>query len=50
MTEDRYFENSCGKTANAMSEDEWEGFYNALSKDLRRDYPDLYERLFSPKS
>src|SRR5271169_4351095 len=39
-----------GKAANAMSEDEWAEFYNALSKDLRRDYPDLYERLFSPKS
>ena len=35
-----------GKAANAMSEDEWEEFYNALSKHLRRDYPDLYERLF----
>jgi hypothetical protein len=37
-----------GKAANAMSEDEWEEFYNALSKHLKRDYPDLYERLFSP--
>ena len=39
-----------GKAANAMSEDEWEEFYNALSGHLRRDYPDLYERLFSPNS
>jgi len=37
-----------GKAANAMTEDEWEEFYNTLSKHLRRDYPDLYERLFSP--
>ena len=36
-----------GKAANAMTEDEWEEFYNALSEYLRRDYPDLYERLFS---
>ena len=33
-----------------MSEDEWEEFYNALSGHLRRDYPDLYERLFLPNS
>ncbi|MGA9709254.1 MAG: hypothetical protein WBQ87_16320 [Candidatus Sulfotelmatobacter sp.] len=39
-----------GKAANAMREDEWEEFYNALSRHLRRDYPDLYERLFSPNS
>ena len=37
-----------GKAANAMTEDEWGEFYNALSEHLRRDYPDLYERLFSP--
>ncbi len=37
-----------GKAANAMTEDEWEGFYNALSKHLRRDYPDLYERRNCP--
>ena len=35
-----------GKAANAMTEDEWEEFYNALSERLKRDYPDLYERLF----
>ena len=30
-----------------MSEDEWEEFYNALSDRLKRDYPDLHERMFS---
>jgi hypothetical protein len=35
-----------GKAANAMTEDEWEEFYDALSKHLRRDYPGLYARLF----
>ena len=37
-----------GKAANAMTEDEWEEFYNALSERLRHDYPDLYESVFSP--
>jgi hypothetical protein len=37
-----------GKAANAMTEDEWEEFYNALSERLNRDYPDLYKSLFSP--
>ena len=37
-----------GKAANTMTEDEWEEFYNALSERLKRDYPDLYERIFSP--
>src|SRR5450756_933763 len=37
-----------GKAANAMTEDEWEEFYNALSERLRGDYPELYERIFSP--
>src|ERR1019366_6292764 len=32
------------KAANAMTEDEWEEFYDALSKHLRRNYPDLYAR------
>lgn len=31
-----------GKAANAMTEDEWEEFYKALSKHLRHDYPDLF--------
>ena len=37
-----------GKAENTMTEDEWEEFYNALSEQLKRDYPDLYERIFSP--
>jgi hypothetical protein len=35
-----------GKAANAMTEDEWEEFYDALSKHLRRNYPGLYALLF----
>ena len=35
-----------GEAANAMTEDEWEEFYDALSKHLRRNYPGLYARLF----
>jgi hypothetical protein len=30
-----------------MTEDEWEEFYYALSERLNRDYPHLYESLFS---
>jgi hypothetical protein len=37
-----------GKAANTMTEDEWEKFYDALSERLRRDYPGLYEHIFSP--
>jgi hypothetical protein len=37
-----------GKAANAMTEEEWEEFYFALSERLNRDYPDLYKSLFSP--
>ena len=37
-----------GKAANAMTEDEWEKSYDALSKHLRRNYPNLYARLFWP--
>src|ERR1700704_1806580 len=36
-----------GKAANTMTEDEWEKFYDALSERLKRDYPGLYERIFS---
>jgi len=35
-----------GKAANAMTEDEWEEFYGALSRHLRRNYPGLYAHLF----
>jgi hypothetical protein len=30
-----------------MTESEWEEFYNALEERLKRDYPDLHERIFS---
>ena len=36
-----------GKAADEMTEDEWEEFYYALSERLNRDYPHLYEGLFS---
>jgi hypothetical protein len=36
-----------GKAANTMTEGEWEEFYIALSEQLKRDYPDFYERIFS---
>lgn len=36
-----------GKAANEMNEAEWEAFYLALCGQLKRDYPELYERLFS---
>ena len=39
-----------GKAANTMTETEWEEFYAALSRQLKRDYPDLYEDLFPSKS
>ena len=35
-----------GKSANAMTEDEWEEFYDALSGYLKLEYPDLYGQLF----
>ena len=37
-----------GKAANAMTVDEWEEFYSALSDQLKGDYPNLYESLFAP--
>ena len=36
-----------GKAANTMTEDEWEQFYGALSEQLKRDNPELYEMIFS---
>jgi hypothetical protein len=36
-----------GKAANTVTEHEWEEFYDALSERLKRDYPGLYERIFS---
>jgi hypothetical protein len=35
-----------GKAANAMTEGEWETFYDALSKHLPRNYPGLYALVF----
>ena len=36
-----------GKPANKMTEQEWENFYKDLSEKLKKDYPELYIRLFS---
>ena len=36
-----------GKNANKMNEQEWEKFYQELADQLHRDFPDLYNRLFS---
>ena len=36
-----------GKNANDMTEEEWEEFYNTLSKYLKDEYQDIYEMLFS---
>jgi hypothetical protein len=41
---------STGKHANEMCEQEWEKFYKALSDELKRGYPDLYNRLFPPEN
>ena len=35
-----------GKHANEMDEEEWEKFFGQLSGQLKRDYPDMWERLF----
>jgi len=35
-----------GKPANEMEESDWEQFFSALCGQLKRDYPDMYERLF----
>ena len=37
-----------GKAANAMTEDEWEEFYNTVSNHLRRDYPTCTRSCFRP--
>lgn len=37
-----------GNRTNEMAEEEWEKFYEALSNELKTDYPDIYARLFSP--
>ncbi len=38
-----------GKNANEMAEQEWEKFYEKLRENLKRDYPDSFDRLFSEK-
>jgi hypothetical protein len=35
-----------GKASNKMTEQEWEAFYRDLSEELKRDYPELYARVF----
>ncbi len=37
-----------GNRANEMAEQEWEKFYGDLSNELKADYPETYDRLFSP--
>ena len=39
-----------GKSASEMNEQEWENFYKDLSKQLKRDYRELYFRIFSERS
>ena len=34
------------KAADKMTEQEWEDFYKDLSEQLKRDYPELYQRVF----
>ena len=34
------------KSANSMNEQEWESFFNNLSKQLNKDYPELYQKIF----
>ncbi len=35
-----------GKHTNQMMEEEWEDFFFALSAELKRDYPEIYNRTF----
>ena len=35
-----------GKAADKMTKQEWENFYKDLSEQLKRDYPDLYQKIF----
>jgi NADH pyrophosphatase NudC (nudix superfamily) len=36
------------KRANEMTADEWGKLFEALSSELKKDYPNIYVRLFSP--
>jgi len=38
-----------GKRANEMNELAWNKFYKDLCENLKRDYPSMYDRLFSSK-
>ena len=35
-----------GKSGREMEIEEWEKFYRDLRDELKRDYPDLYKRLY----
>lgn len=35
-----------GKAANQMNQNEWQDFFLALSKQLKSDYPNLYQQIF----
>lgn len=35
-----------GKHANEMAEQDWEEFYQALQRELKNHYPELYKKLF----
>lgn len=36
-----------GKNSNTMTDKEWEKFYEGLCEQLKRDYPELYSKLFT---
>jgi hypothetical protein len=38
-----------GKRGNEMTQNEWNHFYADLCEELRRDYPELFQRLFPEK-
>lgn len=38
-----------GKAANKITVQQWDKFYKDLCKQLKKDYPDFYEKLFSKK-
>jgi len=35
-----------GKRGYEMNEEEWNKFYHDLCENLKRDYPDMYNRVF----
>jgi len=38
-----------GKAANEMAEREWEKFYKSLCEQLKKNYSELYDKLFPAK-